>query len=247
MASFIVCDSWSTQRDVDRLVPAVDGQHRRTILLSLNHSYCRISADEARIRLGAIPKVPWTSPFLLHVGSNEARKNKVGALRAFAKAAGRWPGNFVLCGADLTKELRAAAVAAGVSGRVFAVPRIDNAQLEAAYNLAHALLFPSKCEGFGWPIIEAQACGCPVICSDRTSLPEVGGPAALVHALEDEDGMAESVLRLTEMTFRAEVVARGFANLRRFTVDRMMDEYGEVYEDALANVGRIRQETEPVP
>ena len=56
--------------------------------------------------------------------------------------------------------------------------------------------------------IEAQACGCPVVCSDRTSLPEVGGDAALVHALDDEAGMAASVRRLDDAEFRAGVVAR---------------------------------------
>lgn len=233
-ASAIVADSTSTLQDVQRLVPASASQVRRLILLGLSHPYHAVEAGEARARLAGLPSVPWDQPFLVHVGSNLARKNKAGVLRVFARVAAAWPGNLVFCGAPLPPDLQAQAAAAGLASRIFAVPSPDNAQLEAIYSRAHALVFPSKCEGFGWPVIEAHACGCPVVCSDRTSLPEIGGEAALVHALEDEAGMSESLLRLTAAPFRSEVVARGLANLKRFDTDRMIDAYGEIYEEVLA-------------
>lgn len=228
--SAIATVSTSTLQDVNRIVPA-GGQRRRVILLGLNHPYQPVPPKDARARLAALPGVPWTEPFLLHVGSNLTRKNKAGVLRVFARLAAEWPGNLIFCGAELPSDLAAGAATAGLAGRVFAVPSLDNAQLEAAYSLAHALLFPSRFEGFGWPIIEAQACGCPVVCSDTTSLPEVAGDAALVHGLQDEAGMAESLRRLTEADFRASVVARGFANLSRFGAGRMLDEYLALYEE----------------
>jgi glycosyltransferase involved in cell wall biosynthesis len=240
-ASAIACDSTSTLRDVERLVPTTRAQLRPVILLGLNHPYGRIAEPEARSRLSAINDVPWAQPFVLHVGSNLARKNKAGVLRVFARVADRWPGNLVFCGAELPGELRAAAGALGVAHRVFAAPGLDNRQLEAAYTLAHAMIYPSKCEGFGWPIIEAQACGCPVVCSDRTSLPEVGGAAAFVHALDDEAGMADSVLRLTAPACRTDVVSRGQANLARFRADRMIDAYAALYEEVLAGSGSPRR------
>lgn len=233
-ASAIVADSTSTRHDLDRIVSSGAKQLRSVIPLALNHPYRCITENEARMRLGKLSGVPWAAPFLLHVGSNETRKNREGVMRVFARLAPHWPGNLVLCGAGLTPRLQAIAAVAGVANRVFTVSGADNPQLEAVYNLAHALLFPSICEGFGWPVIEAQACGCPVVCSDRTSLPEVGGEAVLVHALEDEAGMADSVARLREPAFRAGVIARGRANLKRFSTDRMMDAYGETYEQVLA-------------
>jgi glycosyltransferase involved in cell wall biosynthesis len=233
-ADAIAADSASTLRDVERLVPARQAQPRKTILLGLNHPYRRVDGHEARARLAAVPGVPWAKPFLLHVGSNLPRKNKAGVLRVFSRLAPAWPGNLVFCGAPLPEELQREAAAAGLAQRVFAVPAPENAQLEAVYSLAHALVFPSRCEGFGWPVIEAQACGCPVVCSDRTSLPEVGGDAALVHALEDEAGMAAAVARLGEPAFRAEVVARGRANLARFATERMVDAYAALYDEVLA-------------
>jgi glycosyltransferase involved in cell wall biosynthesis len=171
---------------------------------------------------------------LLHVGSNLARKNKIGVLRVFLRlAAAGWPGRVVFCGDTLPSEISAAVESAGLTARVHALPRVSETELEALYSRAHVLLFPSRGEGFGWPIIEAQACDCPVICSDRTSLPEVGGDAALVHALDDEAGMAASVLKLGEPGFRAAVIGRGRENLVRFSKERMVDAYIELYASVL--------------
>ncbi len=236
-ASAIVADSTSTLHDVERLVPTSRSQVRQVVPLGLNHPYRKVSPSEAHERLRAFADISWDRPFLVHVGSNLRRKNKSGVLRVFARTATRWSGNLVFCGAELPADLRAEAAALGVADRVFCARTPDNAQLEAIYSLAHALLFPSRCEGFGWPVIEAQACGCPVICSDRTSLPEVGGDAALVHALEDEAGMAESVVKLTRTSLHASVVARGYVNLKRFETERMIDAYAAVYEELLTKSG----------
>jgi glycosyltransferase involved in cell wall biosynthesis len=233
-ASAIVADSTYTLRDVNRLIRASRPQVRRVVFLGLNHPYRIIARSEARARLAAFPGVPWHESFVLHVGSNLSRKNKAGVLRVFARVAPNWPGNLIFCGAALPSELSAEATTLGVASRIFSVSAPDNAQLEAIYGLAHVLLFPSKSEGFGWPVIEAQACGCPVICSDRTSLPEIAGDAALVHALDDEVGMAASIRKLVEAPFRAACVGRGLANLARFANAGMIDAYGAVYEEVLS-------------
>jgi glycosyltransferase involved in cell wall biosynthesis len=233
-AAAIACVSHNTQADVARLVTAPGPQPRPVIPLALNHPYSAIAPAEARRRLAAFPGGPWEQPFVLHVGSNLPRKNKAGVLRVFARLAANWPGHLVFAGPDLPPDLWAQAAAAGLAPRVFVLRDPDNARLEAAYSLAHALLFPSTGEGFGWPIIEAQACGCPVVCSDRTSLPEVGGDAARVHALADEAGMAESLRQLADPAVRAAAVARGRANLRRFDAAAMVDAHAALYEEVLA-------------
>ncbi len=229
----ISCDSTSTLRDVERLVPADASQIRRVIMLAQNHCYQPVSRELASPLLAGIPGIPWQEPFLLHVGSNLARKNKEGIVRVLARLGDRWRGNAIFCGAELSPQLEALAQTLGVRRRIFAVPRPDNSQLEAIYSVAHAFLFPSACEGFGWPLIEAQACGCPVICSDRTSLPEIGGEGALTFAVEDEGGMAEAVLKLAQPAFRAERIQRGFENLARFTDEQMLDAFGELYRQVL--------------
>lgn len=234
-ADAIACDSTSTLDDAARLVPHAPAQARRTILLGLNQPLAPVPSAEARARLARFdPRLAAAAPFLLHVGSNLARKNKAGVLRVFARLrADGWRGSLVFCGAPLPPGLHAQAAAAGLADAVIAVPRATEDELAALYSAAHALLFPSKCEGFGWPVLEAQACGCPVICSDRTSLPEVGGDAALVCTLDDEAGMVTAAQRLMNADVRAGVVARGLVNAGRFSVARMIDAYQQLYEDVL--------------
>ncbi|HVU23818.1 MAG TPA: glycosyltransferase family 1 protein [Opitutus sp.] len=232
-ATAVACDSTSTLNDLKRLAPEALSQRRKLILLGLNRAWRPLTAAEALARLAALPAVPWDQPFLLHVGSNLRRKNKAAIIRVLARLRDRWPGHVVFCGGGFPAELEGPARAAGVRDRMFAIPAPDDAQLEAAYARAHALVYPSKCEGFGWPVIEAQACGCPVICSDRTSLPEVGGDAARVHALDDEAGMAESVVQLADPEVRRAVVARGFANVERFDPARMLSAYLQLYTAVL--------------
>ena len=230
----VACDSGSTRTDLDRLAPGPGRQIRRLIPLGQNRHWRKLEKPDAMSRLSGLPGVPWGEPFLLNVGSNLPRKNKAAVVRVFGRLRERWRGNVVFCGGELPEDVRKEARAAGVSRRVFALAAPEDEQLEAAYTLAHALIFPSKCEGFGWPVIEAQVCGCPVICSDRTSLPEVAGEGGLIFGLNDEAGMADAVLRLDDPGFRAAVVARGLANAARFSVDRMIADYLDVYREVLA-------------
>lgn len=234
-ADAIACDSRSTLDDANRLVPHDPRQQRRTIPLGLNQPLRPLPASEARAVVAAREPRLATAPYLLHVGSNLARKNKPGVLRVFAQArAVGWEGLLVLAGAPLPPEVENAAAALGVASHLLALPRVSDDELAALYSAAHALVFPSKCEGFGWPVLEAQACGCPVICSDRTSLPEVGGDAAQVFPLDDEAGMAAAVVRLQSPEERAAVIARGLANAARFSVERMVDAYVQLYEEVVS-------------
>jgi glycosyltransferase involved in cell wall biosynthesis len=117
----------------------------------------------------------------------------------------------------------------GVADRIVELPEASNELLEALYNLATALLFPSSCEGFGWPIAEAQACGCPVICTDREPMTEVAGGAALVNPVEDEAGFAADLLRLANPEERARWSAKALENANRFSSERMISQYIELY------------------
>jgi glycosyltransferase involved in cell wall biosynthesis len=102
-------------------------------------------------------------------------------------------------------------------------------QLEALYNHAFAFVFPSRFEGFGWPVIEAQACGCPVLISDRCSLPEVADGTAMMRPVEDEAGFAEDLIRLTRDGEREFWVNRGLVNTQRFSTQSMLKQYEAVY------------------
>jgi len=182
------------------------------------------------VRLASVPGLD--VPFVLHVGSNLRRKNRDGVLRIFAKTAARWNGQLVFAGQPLSAELRDLAKSLGIAERVIEVHKPDNALLEALYNRATALLFPSRFEGFGWPIIEAQACGCPVVCSTSGPLPEVVGEGGLSRPVEDEAGMADDVLRLADPEERSRWAKRALLNIERFSTEQMIRSYLEIYAAA---------------
>jgi glycosyltransferase involved in cell wall biosynthesis len=107
----------------------------------------------------------------------------------------------------------------------------DNEDLRALYSAADALLFPSLAEGFGWPIAEAQACGCPVVTSARAPMNDVGGKAAIYIDPRDS-ATAARTLRDLLWESGADKAARkqkSLANAARFSADRMIDRYIEEY------------------
>ena len=228
-ANFVICDSTATRNDLLELTGKSMAGKSAVVLLAQNHAYSRLAQPEIERRLSEIPGFDFEIPFLLSVGLNLRRKNRRGILRVFSQIRDRWPGQVVFAGEPLDSETFALAQALGVEKNVVQIQKPSNAILEALYNQAFALFYPSKCEGFGWPIIEAQACGCPVVCSDRTSVPEVAGKGGIVCGLEDEAAFAQALLSLQNEDLRRTLIANGYENLERFRVETMMDSYLKCY------------------
>ena len=111
---------------------------------------------------------------------------------------------------------------------------ISNDQLRILYSGAFALLFPSLEEGFGWPVLEAQACGCPVITSNRPPLTEVAGAGALYIDPEKPESIIDAVVAC--QAERETMIAAGFRNLARFQADDAICRYEKAYERAIASV-----------
>ncbi len=227
-APLIACVSTATRDDALRLL-APRPPPTRVILQGLNHGYKRLAPETRDARLEGLPELRF--PFVLLVGSNQRRKNREGALRIFQKVSAAWDARLVFAGQVIPDSQLALADELGIRGRIISLVKPGNDLLEALYSKAIALLFPSTSEGFGWPVIEAQACGCPVVCSDVGPLPEVAGDAALIRPVEDEDGFAADILSLRDPAEREKWAQKGLENARRFTTDRMMDEYIQAYSD----------------
>ena len=234
-ADVIACVSAATRADVDRLIRRPDGTppDSRLVHVGLNASFRPLPAAEADARLAAVPALADGRPFALHVGSGLRRKNRAGVLRIFARRREDWPeGRLVFAGEAPSAELSALAASLGVGERVVAVTRPSDGLLEALYSRAAALLFPSTFEGFGWPVIEAQACGCPVLCSDAGSLAEVGGEGAFVRPVTDEAAFAEELRRIVRLpAVRAAWIDAGFRNAARFTEAGMRRRYADLYRE----------------
>jgi glycosyltransferase involved in cell wall biosynthesis len=229
-AAAIACVSEATLADAQRLVARRAGKPAlQRITLGLSYPFRKLPAEEARARLAKSAPLNAGAPFVLHVGSNIGYKNREGVLRIFARNREQWNGLLVFAGEPLSAPLRSLGRQLGIAQRIVELPGVTDELLEALYNCAVALLYPSTCEGFGWPIAEAQACGCPVLCADRAPMTEVAGPAGLVHSLDDEAGFAADILRLTNPEERERWSALSLENAKRFSAARMISEYGELY------------------
>ena len=229
-ADILACDSRATAQDAERLVAREDDRPRITLVhVGLNFPYRQLPDDVANARLRTITALKYEGRFVLHVGSNLRRKNREGVLRIFAKCADALDAQMVFAGDALSESLRAQARDLRIQHRIIEVANASNELLEALYNRAHALLYPSRFEGFGWPIIEAQACGCPVVCSSAGPMADVAGAGALLREPDDEKGFATDLLRLADPEERRHWSARAFENAKRFSAARMISEYRELY------------------
>ncbi|MGY2134547.1 glycosyltransferase family 4 protein [Hymenobacter sp. HD11105] len=174
--------------------------------------------------------VTTSTPFILHVGSNEPRKNRSLLLEMIHTLDHRWAGNICFAGEAPDNELLARIASLGLHERVICVVKPEHAVLVALYSTCEAFIFPSFAEGFGWPVIEAQACGAPVIASDIEPMPEVSGGAAVHAAPTNPQAFAEALLLLQQPAKRAEVVRQGFLNCSRFQLNNIIHEYLKLLE-----------------
>jgi glycosyltransferase involved in cell wall biosynthesis len=137
-------------------------------------------------------------PVVLHVGALQKRKNLAMLVRAFSRAAPA-PWRLVLAGGDGygAEEIHREIEASPAGDRIERTGWIADAELADWYRRAGVLAFPSLDEGFGIPAVEAMACGLPVVCSDRGSLPEVCGNGAWIVTAEDQEAWEQALVQLT--------------------------------------------------
>ena len=210
-AAGLIAISNATRQDAVRFL-GVPAANVAVVPLAVDHS-----VFHPRAGAGRPPAAPTEgSPYLLYVGEADPRKN-VGALIAAFRDAGVDNLHLVLAGlSDRTRANLSAEVAG--STRIHLIGAVDAQSLANLYAGATAFVFPSMYEGFGLPVLEAMACGAPVICSARTSIPEVAGDAAVYADPERGPELRDAIRRVaSEPALRAELGTRGIARAAPFT------------------------------
>ncbi len=194
--------------------------------------------QEETAQLLAARGIADSRPYLFHVGSNSWYKNRSAAVRIFAglkRSAQFAQTRLILAGKPWSASLRETVQASGEAPNILEFGEVSNEELRALYSGAQAFLFPSRHEGFGWPILEAQACGCPVITTARAPMTEVAGSAAILIDPDEPATAAESIL--SQLDRLPALRDEGLANAARFSMDRAIEGYLAAYRGAIAQQG----------
>ncbi len=218
----------------------------------MNYPYSPLpmAAAESVLRAAGFPDVSQRP--VLHVGGGQWYKNLPGVIAIYARYAAQTenPRELWCVSPPPNAEVRAQLQGVPAGGRVRFFYNLESSTLQALYSTAAAFLFPSLAEGFGWPLIEAQACGCPVITTNEAPMNEVAGPAAryLPRLAASADMAAWAAQGAAELTMLLDETASerhrrmdlAKAWVKRFDAAKAADEYLAVYKAVLES-GRHRR------
>ena len=217
-ADHVLADSESTKQDLINFwsVPA----QKISVLYSGVSSAYSPHSDQAALAEVKSRYGLGQAPYLLSVGTVQPRKNYQMLIRAFAPVARRHPHTLAIAGGKgwLEEEMMAEAARQGIGDRVRFLGFVDDDLLPALYSGASLFAFPSLYEGFGLPVLEAMACGVPAIISSSSSLPEVGGDAALQLPADSVDAWSSGMSAvLGDQARAAAMISAGIIQARRFS------------------------------
>ena len=239
LADAIIINSESLRSEVDRHLD-VDPAKLRLIPEAVDHELFR-PGDRAEARRRLAQRHAIDRPFVLFVSSLWPYKNCDGLLRAFALARPDLGAHRLVVvgpGRDKTYvgELRALADELGIADDVSWVGGVPLEETVDFYRAADVFVYPSHNETFGLTILEAMACGCPVVTSDRSAMPETAGGAAVLADPDDPSSIAAAILRACDTA--EELRAKGLVRAAQFTWAQTAKQTLEVYREVHANRNR---------
>lgn len=234
--------SKKTQEDLHRL-------HRGKIVSSavcyngLNRPFQALSPIASRSLLETKLNVGLSGGYIMHIGGNQYYKNRMGVLEIYETWRSKYKGEMplILIGSGPSVELAFLREKSLFKEDIHFITDLSDDYINNAYSGASCLLFPSLDEGFGWPIIEAMASGCPVITTNKAPMNEVGGVAAYyvdkkptetAHWQQwKEDGakIVEKVLTLNTFQ-RNEAIEKSFAQSQKFTAEYSLNAIEAIYK-----------------
>lgn len=233
-ATHILADSYATKLDLVRLWGV--SEQKVTVLYSGVDSRFRPVDDHARLTAVRQKYGLGQAPYVITVGTVQPRKNYQMLIRAFAPIARRSTHNLVIVGGKgwLYDDILAEVVAQGLQERVIFTGFADDGDLPALYSEATLFLFPSLYEGFGLPLLEAMACGVPVLTSNASCLPEVAEGAAVLLPPKDTAVWTEAMQALLDDPVqRAQLVTAGYGQARLFTWQKSARKLLNIYHQFL--------------
>jgi glycosyltransferase involved in cell wall biosynthesis len=220
-----ICISKNTINDLRKFFPNIPNERITLVPNGISSEFSPQPSDRVR---DFTHKYRIDRDFFLLVGNRYANggfKNAVHFFRAFAKLPDREKFSIVCVGGKPNLEPELVKLAG--ANKVYVLSLTD-AELIAAYNGAIALIYPSLYEGFGLPVLEAMACGCPVITCANSSIPEVAADAVIYISGTDEEELTAALDKVRAPTVRSQLIAAGIARARQFSWQRMAEQISQL-------------------
>lgn len=237
--------SKKTQQDLHEL-------HRGKIVSSavcyngLNRPFYSLNSEDSRSLLQAKLNIDLSNGYVMHIGGNQYYKNRAGVIEIYTTWRSLYKSNIplVLIGSEPTEELANLRQESLFKEDIHFITNLSDEYINSAYSGANCLLFPSLDEGFGWPIIEAMASGCPVITTNKAPMNEIGEKAAYYidrkptkaskkeQWKEDGAKKLEKVVALSKSQ-RAEAIEKSFNQSQKFTTEYSLNAIEAIYKKTI--------------
>lgn len=235
--------SQKTQSDLHRFLNTTP-QLSEVVYNGLNQNFHPACVIESRKQLGMEFQMDLASGYILHVGGNQFYKNRKGVIKIYN--AWREMNDeklpLLLIGFSPTEELRGLKNSSAFASDIYFLTNVTDQFLQVSYQGASVLLYPSLEEGFGWPIAEAMASGCPVVTTNRNPMKEVGGEDCYyIPRYSDMDekewtkecaGTLKQILELPQEN-RQKLIQAGIKNAKRFATQKALNRIESLYKSVL--------------
>lgn len=235
-ADHVLADSYATKKDLVELYGVPD--EKVTVLLSgVDSRFYQVKDSSVLMTTRTLYNLDESSPYILSVGTVQPRKNYGLLIKALAQLRSKgYDLSLVIAGGKgwLEDPIYQTLHDEQMENYVHFIGFADEEHLPALYSGACCLAFPSLYEGFGLPVLEAMACGTPVITSNVSSLPEVAGDAALLVNPYNLDELVHALQRLIDDNdLRQQLIERGLERVKQFTWVKAARQLRQIYADLL--------------
>ena len=226
----IICVSNKTKKELSKLIN-IKNKNVKVIYNAISHDFFPM---DIKTRKAILKNKKINYKYFLHVGGHNWYKNKTGLIQIFYefnKLKKKENYKLILAGAKLPNYLNEKIQKLKLKNSIINLINLNNKSICALYSGAEALIFPSIAEGFGWPIIEAQACGCPVFTSKISPMTEVGKDS--VFYINPKDEISCSKIINKNINCRKIIIKKGYKNLQRFNFNSISKKYLSFYNKNL--------------
>jgi glycosyltransferase involved in cell wall biosynthesis len=225
-ADAIVCVSENTKQDLVSYLPWIDESIVRVIHNGVGNDFF-VEENSGNLHVDTSP------PYILFVGSRSQHKN-FDAVISLMKAETVELLSLLLItvgGGELSKQHELLLSPITAKGKYKHISSVSNSALRKLYNEAYCVVYPSLYEGFGMPPLEAMACGCPVICADSSSIPEVVGNAGLLFNPHKVEEAEEYLFKLNSEDYRNSIIQKGLERSRELSSENTGKNTVDLYKE----------------